>query len=378
MVNISRRKIIRNLALAAPLGVIGGKSFGEAGRSLGEAAFSIIYDPGRDPELIKLRNGRSPPYTGNHLELTEDKKPSLEQIVESKPEVQNTQVSYEYGIQLSSNANPFLANVNVQVLRNKGLPAFIQEFNHNGRRFYRTVVAATKATEPAITEKINEVGGFPSKFAYTNLGGFVTRTPARNVPEVHSYYISPLERELNDKLNKMSRSEFISELVPIISIYHQNTEGKSQYKEMLHQSPEKIASQIYDAANRIGIPVSSAVSLVATESSFRNVMGDEKLGTDERAEGYTQIRKPTQQLVFNQLKREGFARLQDELPATILMRPELQFLLGFRYFKDCEAKNPGYGYSAYRLGPNSNRIRTANQPGYNKAIAFIGKMLNTQ
>ena len=73
MVNISRRKIIKNLALAAPLGVIGGKSFGEAGRSLGEAAFSIIYDPGRDPELIKLRNGRSPPYTGNHLELTEDK-----------------------------------------------------------------------------------------------------------------------------------------------------------------------------------------------------------------------------------------------------------------------------------------------------------------
>jgi|SRR3989338_175168 len=360
----TRRKFLKDLALASPFALGGG-------RLLGNAAFSM-YDPSEDHVLIKLREGRKH-YTGDHSELTQEGKPSLEEITESNApqEVQN--IKYDYGIQVSSNENPFLANVNVEVLRNKGLPAFIQKFDNGGKAFYRTVVAATKSTEPAIVKSISEAGGFPAKFVYTNLDGFIS-PEARNIPRGNAFsYSSQLEKELNDRLNNMSRNEFISAMVPVIRTYHENTEGNRRYKEALPAAPEKIAGQIYDAAVRIGIPLASAVSLVATESSFKNVAGDLNLGLDQRAEGYTQIRRPTQELVFDRLKREGFPELPDELPASILENPELQFTLGFKYLQDCEAKHPGNAYACYRLGPNSGRIGIVNQPGYNNSVAFIGK-----
>jgi|TARA_Y100000310_G_scaffold124950_2_gene123770 hypothetical protein len=320
----SRRDFMREAALAAGVSL----AYFVAGPKLGGAAFETLYDPKKDR---KLQGTLDDPF----------KEQALDDIVEeTEPQAPVSRDVNYYAV--SANANPVYVNLNLKTLKQRGFSAFIERDEASG--LYRTVVASPLPLEQFI-KKLKELNRFEVDDVWARYYGAKT---SRETLEKRS---TQIETEQDQFLDNSTRSQYISSLTSLV----RNAQRYNNGQQHSILEPQEILGQIHDAAVEFNVPISEFTAIIYNESNFRNVRGD-LYSKNNFSEGVGQMRKTTQQFVFNLMKQTGVSNIPQELPASILPDPELQARMSAFYFALC-IKNAGGdvtgGVARYNAGQNS-------------------------
>ncbi len=326
----SRRQFIRQLALATGL-----PTAKLVGGGLGE---KIAEFYGYIPE----RRSDNKPNTNSGQN---DSSEPLEQIADSDNSTFENEEKINY-FAVSANENPVYVNLNLQVLRKHKYNAFIEKDSVSG--LYRTVVA-TNLSREQLQRKLAEFGRFETEGMWER---YYSTNSSKRLEELSD----KIESKSNRLVNTLQKSQYIDQLKPLVT----NAQTYDNGKEYSKLEPVMVLGLIFDAAHEFKVPLSEFTGIIYGESNFRNVKGDTNLGRNF-SEGIGQMRKTTQEYVYNLMSQAAVPDLPERLPDSILPDPRLQARMSAFYFAHCIEKAGGDikgGIAKYNAGQDSNSPNT--------------------
>lgn len=261
-------------------------------------------------------------------------KQNLEKIVKPQTKINHLQHSqvYDAGVVVCSNQNLLYAQLNLDMLKtNKYADSFLQKVKVDGTAYYRTIVGTTSQNLEAKLRELQGKNFFDIADQYFTVKGKEIIDLSKESGAVKELRVQNMQNEFRNIIESATQAKYTTLMTPFIDEAHNlYTQGGRISGDKI----KEIAGYMYAAAKEFKVPLLDFTAIIANESKFTNQKGD-LWSKKNYSEGYPQIRRQTQQFIFNKMKQEKIKDLPDKLPGSILPYPELQFRMAAWYLNYC-------------------------------------------